>query len=713
MKLPAIAIEKEYVNFSGGIDRITNAISIKPGFALDAMNYEVGINGGYKRIDGFERIDGRAAPSDAAYYTISILTLASLAAALRVGMGVVGGTSGATAIIASVPAVTVAPGSILLSMVISRVVGTFVSGEALLRGGGGLPFLLTMTQPQIALGPILVAPAFMAAAAGLPHAQALNAAADIARSIIGQVPGSGLVRGVNLLKGVLYAFRDNEIGTACQMWKATATGWQFIPLGWELLFSSGTTALVEGATITGGTSGATAVITRVAVQTGTLAGSNATGRLIFATKTGDFQDEQLKIGAALVAIAPAPATQITMLPGGRFEFSNFNFSGSTDTMRMYGADGVNRGFESDGTVFVPIVTGMLVDTPSQVHAHKNQLFFSFRGSNQNSGIGQPYKWTAVVGANEIGVGDLITGYASQTGDVLAIFARNRTDQLAGSSVTDFVLKPLSTKSGAIAYTVQTLGNTLYFDDQGVRQITRTQEYGSFNDDPVSQIVQPIIDILRGKVVASSVYRARAQYRVYGNDGSGLIITNKTRPTQFGGMIQVPSGITEFQYPVNVTCACSGEDATGKDVVFFGASNGYVYQGDKGSSFDGEEIEAFVRLPFNHSKSPRTRKRYRKLVLEMTSVSYAALTFIPEFTYGDFDVATHRSQAASVAGVGGYYDSAIYEQIVYDGRLVNAPEFSIEGTGTNMSALFYSKSDLDLGHTLQGALVHFTPRRDAR
>ncbi|MEG7747627.1 hypothetical protein U2065_14900, partial [Listeria monocytogenes] len=79
-----------------------------------------------------------------------------------------------------------------------------------------------------------------------------------------------------------------------------------------------------------------------------------------------------------------------------------------------------------------------------------------------------------------------------------------------------------------------------------------------------------------------------QYRVYGSDGTGMILS-MSADRNGNPMPQ----ITEFNYNsgrednlINVTCAVAGEDSTGKDVVFLGADTGYVYQCDKGTSFDG-------------------------------------------------------------------------------------------------------------------------------
>jgi hypothetical protein len=344
------------------------------------------------------------------------------------------------------------------------------------------------------------------------------------------------------------------------------------------------------------------------------------------------------------------------------------------------------------------------DTPLHASCHAKQLFLSFRGSSQNCTPGNPYRWSGVTGAAEIGVGDLITGYEEITDEILLIFGRNRTDKLLGSVVADFELKPVTPKYGAIPYTVQNLGEVYYLDDQGIRRLVPTQEYGGIADQPVSDLVLPLIELIRGQAVASAVYRQRGQYRLYAADGSGLILGIKGRKL---------IGITSLQYPIVVNVTCVGEDTTGKDVVFLGARDGYVYQCDKGSSFDGESIESFIRPVFTHSRSPAVRKRYRKGVLEVESRGYSQIRVSPEFSYGSEDVAAHRTEVLTTIGPGGYWDSAIYDTVVYDAQTVQNPEFSIEGTGTNIGLLAYSNSEIDLGHTIQGALLHYTPRRIQR
>ena len=55
-----------YHPLQGGLDLVSPVLNVKPGFLLDGINYEPDINGGYRRIPGYERYDGQPSPSDRA-----------------------------------------------------------------------------------------------------------------------------------------------------------------------------------------------------------------------------------------------------------------------------------------------------------------------------------------------------------------------------------------------------------------------------------------------------------------------------------------------------------------------------------------------------------------------------------------------------------------------------------------------------------------------
>jgi hypothetical protein len=681
VRIPQKQTDTDYIKFIGGLDLLTPVMSLKAGNALDAVNYEPGVKGGFRRIDGYERFDGRPSPSAATYVYLE----ANITGMILAGYVVTGATSGATGTVIRVGAGELA---------VTKVTGTFLDNEALNYGGGPVA---TLTMPPIPRG----------YRTAYDDAVALAAAADLYRADIQAVPGSGSVRGAWMYKGVVYAFRDNAGATACEMYKGTATGWQKVTLFHETSFTTTapqTYEIKDGDTIVGVTSGATALVKRVMKQSGEWASSNVKGRLILTNITGTFQAEVIKVGANNCGNLAGAPTQITLLPGGRYECLNYNFTGNTATFRMYGCDGKNRAFEFDGETYAPIATGMTQDAPKFIALHKRKLWLAFMGSLQNSGEGLPYNWTVVTGANEMGIGDDIVGMKVQPGDTLAVFSRNSAWQVNGTTTSSFQLLPISTEVGAIPYTVQSLGKTYAMDDRGIVETIRVQNYGNFDQSTVSTEIQPIIDSIRAKVIGSATYNNRNQYRIYCNDGAGIIMT-------VSGEHIV--GFTQLLYPVPLSCISSCEDATGKSVVFMGSTNGYVYQADRGSSFDGAEIESYLRMPFSSLQSPRFRKQFKKAVLEMTAVGYSAIRFQPEFSYGDPDVATHRLQTGEVTGAGGSWDVSNWEEFFYDARLVSSPEFGIEGTGLNMALLFYSKSKLDLGHTLQGMIVHNSLRRLAR
>lgn len=682
MKMPRVQVKSEYARFRGGLDLESPALSIDPGALLKGMNYVCGVEGGYERIDGYERYSGKAAPSAAVYYRAPCTFTAGGPA---VGDTITGAASGSTGVVITV-------GADYINY--TKQSAAFTASEVFRVGGVAKG---TFTAAQTASGE----------STALLHATALNLAADQYRADIAKPAGTYAVRGLALLSGVLYAFVDDATGVTGEIYKATASGWSKITLFNEISFTTGTAAIADGDTVTQLVTSATALVKRVVLESGTWAAGTAAGRLIIGTPTGTFSATNiLQVGGVNKATASSLATAITITKGGRYETILYNFTGSTATRRIYGCDGVNHGFEFDGTIYVPIHTGMTADTPEYVSAFKYQLFFSFHSSSQNSAPGEPYNWSAVSGAGELAIGEDITGYSVEA-ETLLTLSRNSANQIIGENTDTFAVDPLDAEIGAIPRTCQSIGKTYCLDDRGIVQITRAQEFGNFNLATVSRKVQKVIDALRSVTVASAVYRARNQYRLYGSDGTGLSMTVGA------GRNGLEYYFTEFKYPVNVACTVTGEDSTGKDVVFFGSTAGMVYQADKGSSFDGEDIEAYIWLPFNHSKSPDVLKTYRKATMEMTATGYASIRFSVEFSYGDTDIQAHISESREIQGTGGYWDLANWETFYYDTKVVSSPSVPISGDGTNMSLIFYNKTDIDRGHKLDGVIVQYTPRRLVR
>jgi hypothetical protein len=678
--------QANYLPLVGGLDLVTPRIRMNAGRCIDAQNYEPLTVGGYRRINGFERFDGHTSPTSAAYWTIT----ATITGNVSTGNTVTGATSAATGKVLTVS------GSII---VLGRVTGTFVSGENLQVGG---TTQATATSTAVQGG---------ASTAALDAAWRLLAAND-RRADIAAIPGSGQVRGIFVLADTVYAFRDNANATASILYKATASGWQAVTLGKEILFSGSTAQINVGDTVTGASSGASAVVVRALLRSGTWSSAGA-GSLVFATVTGAFTNgENLQVGGTTKAVAASASTQITRAAGGRAEVVIGNFTGSSTTRKAYGCDGVNPAFEFDGTNYVPIHTGMTTDTPTHVEVHKNKLFLAFASSIQYSATNDPGSWTLLTGANEIGLGDTVTALVSQTGNSsgasLAIFTSGKTYVLYGSSSADFQLVPSIYELGYMAYTAQPVANNTYgLTARGVQALITTLNYGDFSFDALSFNVQPIVQSKYSLATASVTLRGKNQYRLYFSDGTGLV---------FGLTGEKLSGIMPLNYGKTVRVVWNSVWTTGAEHTYFGSDDGYVYEDNVGTSFDGNAIEAWIRPAFNNLQSPRVMKRFRRAVFEASCEGYASINIGYDIGYANPDVSPAAVQSNQpMVGAGMYWDSqgVVWEQFTWDAPVLAQPQISIDGTENNIGFICYSNSAQDDPVVWQGVSLLFTPRHLTR
>lgn len=675
-------VQYDLIRLAGGLDQVTPTLVMPPGFARKAANFECNVSGGYTRIAGYERFDGRTSPSAALY---NILTC-SLTGAVSVGNTVVGQSSAATG------KVIVRSGN---DVVVTRQTGTFLASEGI-------------TVSAVSVGTITSVVGV--SADGLTDAQYRNLAADEYRTSIQAVPGSGAVLGVAIYKGDVYAWRNNVGATAAVMHKATTSGWAAVTLGKELSFTNGSVLIPEGATVEGQTSGATGVVARAVLETGSWGGSPAaTGRLILSSTTGTFQTgENLRIGGTTHAHAGGAATQITLIPGGRYETVVGNFGGGDANYRLYGCDGKNRAFEFDGTVFVPIASTMPTDTPTHIAVHKQHLFLSFVASLQFSALGLPYQWDPVLGAGEIAMNAPITNLIVLPGDqssgALGVYTRRDTSVLYGTSEANFALSTFNTGTGAVPFTAQNMDQAYVLDDRGIISLGTTLNFGNFLPASLTMNLRPYLENRINLATASSVNRNKGQYRVFFSDGTAIYMT------MVNGKL-LGSMPVEFADPALV--CVEGEDSNGNAVSFFGSDNGFVYELDKGTSFDGDAISASVNLVYNSMKSPRILKRFRRASVELAGNYYAEIQFGYDLGYRRSEIPQPADASYEADLRSSYWDSMIWDNFVWDGSDVTPSEIEVSGTAENIAIRVSCSSDLFEPFTVNTIIVHYTMRRGLR
>jgi hypothetical protein len=682
-KLPAVAVQSEFIPFIGGSDFVSPMLQVKPNFAREAQNYEIDINGGYRRIAGYERFDGRSSPS-AQTYSILPVTITG----------------------------TVAVGNVLTDN------ATTSFGTVIALPAGGTQVVLTLMTGHFTAGNIKVGGVTVGTCSGAEvqdsastpklHAQYKALAANVYRALISAVPGSGPIRGVWLYNDVVYAFRDNIGATVCVMYKSTTSGWTAVTLGEEVSFTNAAGNVVDAVTLTQG--GVTATVSRVVLQTGSLASGVNTGRLIITGRGGGnfAAGAATTSGGGTLTLSGVQTAISFAVPGGRFEFVTTNFSGSTASRRMYGVDGKNRAFEFDGTTLVPIATGMTLDTPTHVVEHKKQLFLSYGPLAQHSQPGNPYVWNVVTGAGAIAMGDDVTGFSQLPGGAnaaaLVIVTRNGLAVLYGSGITDWDLVPYDQEAGGYAYSIQHIGRTFMLDDRGITDVATTQQFGNFISATWSKLVQPWLVTRHALVTASSISREKNQYRLFFSDGSALYMTIDN-----GELV----GLMPMQLTHLPTCLVSRETSTGTEAIYFGDTTGYVFQMEKGTSFDGSDIEAYLNLVFDNSSSPLQLKTFRGALFECEGDGYAEFTFSYELGYASTELEQPGTQTAVNSLTPAVWDSFTWDSFYWDGRSLSPAMVDFIGTAENFSFRFRSLGDYFAPLRISGALFHYTPRSRVR
>jgi hypothetical protein len=543
---------------------------------------------------------------------------------------------------------------------------------------------------------------------------------ETARALIGAVgadDGSGPIRGTHEYMGDQYAFRDNAAATACLMYKESTSGWVLQDQGNRLpyLDAGAGVEYVEGETITGTTSGASAVIKRVVRSISTYDWGEAGnyGYLIIGDVTGGpFQAEDTTGSiAGAIPITSAEAAN-TMAAGGRYEFANDNFFGSTRTQRMYGVNGVSEAFEWDGTVFVPIITGNVIDTPSHVAINEFHLQLVFpNGSLQNSATGTPYIW-AGGGAQEIGVGHEMVGLVKEVGQVLIILCRERTFGLYGKNTTasPWDLRPITEESGGIEWTMQRLGKTRYLDDRGFMSLEAVQEFGDFSDSAYSQIIEPLVTAQKINAISSIIVKNKHQLRTFFSDGTAIIATfDNKQLAGFTAMVyQNDAGVS-----LPVLCTSNGEDSNGAEILFFGSNDGYLYQMDSGTSFDGSAVDATLVLSYTNQGLPAYDKNYKKVTIEADGSSGTTITYSTSYDYASGREPTGISQSKVIEAGGSYWDNAIWDEFSWAAEDITQIEGGLDGSARSISLQISSSSTYTVPHTLYAVTFHYIKRKLVR
>lgn len=682
----------------GGLDLVTPAVAMPSGHCIAAMNYEP-LMEGYGRIGGYERFDGRPRPHLATYWmqrfadgltepAVGDTVTGPSGSGIVLAAPIIEGEWGTDAAWAAEPAFWDAE----LLIWGDLAVGSVALGEL----SGTID-----DEDDLTFATAVGSPAERAAVTSEEDVEYLSAATERRRDLIEVVPGSGPVRGVAWFGGKAYAIRDNAGGTAGVLHVSSGSGWAAIAPNATVAFTAGTARFQDGETLTQG--GASATIVRQATSSGSYDGNDASGYLVLGSITGTFAAGVATSASGSATIAGAPA--VTALPpSGHYDFVEHNFRGATSSKSLYFCGGVGPAHEYNPTdglspIFAPAEAGH----PIHVAHFQNHLFLGYDGGALFSGIGEPFDWRTTAGAGDIGFGASVTGFVSGSETSLIISGASKTAYVIGTSAADFELKELSDESGGKRWSVQSPGKPVYMEPIGLRDLTASDTLGGWKRGTLTGLIEPLFRKQALEPVASVLVRGKNQYRVFWTEGRGLTVhlgreQPECMPTQYG---------------VNVFCANSALDLDENEIVLIGSDNGFVYQLDVGTSFDGDPIEAMLRMSYNHTGSPYYNKRFHSAWLEIEAGGDVALDATAEYGYGDPALAVGAETQAQMSSGGGVWESAEWDRFYWSAREKGVAKIPLRGFGPNVSLAIMSRSATEQPHILSTVIYNTTQRGHVR
>jgi hypothetical protein len=254
-----------------------------------------------------------------------------------------------------------------------------------------------------------------------------------------------------------------------------------------------------------------------------------------------------------------------------------------------------------------------------------------------------------------------------------------------------------------------LDQPIYLDDGGLRNMSTTQAFGDWKVGTVTEMIEPLMrKKRRGGVVVNATIRVRekGQYRLFWEDGTGLFV-------YFG---RKNPEVMPVKFPITVECACSGElDATeGRERVFIGADNGFVYEADAGCSFDGDPIPAYVQLAWNAVGAPLRTKRFHKATIEIDAPDDTTVGVLFQVDY-DRPGNVKSGEEEYIVELGSRSDPEIgyHHEINWLTPVMGVLDYWMNGVGRNMALSIISETAVEEPHTLTAVSVNYTPRRALR
>jgi len=255
--------------------------------------------------------------------------------------------------------------------------------------------------------------------------------------------------------------------------------------------------------------------------------------------------------------------------------------------------------------------------------------------------------------------------------------------------------------GAFERTLQRMEQIMFLDDIGVTMMRAAYTFGNFASAAISNRVRTFVQTQRSLTVGSCLIRDKNQYRIFFSGGYVLMVTITNGKLR--GMMPAL-----FSHPA--TAICHGELSNGDPAAFFGSSNGMVYQMEKGTSFDGGAIEAYIYVAFNFPSGQGVRNRFRHASFEVRGLGYTEFAFSYDIDYATSLIDQQGSVTKTVDLSAVNWDTFTWDAFTWDGITLTPQEASMNGTGQNVSLKISTSGDYFWPIRFSGVTLKYTPRR---
>lgn len=344
-------------------------------------------------------------------------------------------------------------------------------------------------------------------------------------------------------------------------------------------------------------------------------------------------------------IAAPPLQDGTSAPPSKYQYVAKNFYASTGFDALYGVSGAGPAFYYDGINSSRIQTGLtgVLESPRHITEHQGHIVLGYySGITEWSNSDNVLTFDPVLNSRDAGgqgFGEAIRGMHSMNGDALAVWTRTTVKMIqgqltspAGNPISAYV-SIVSPTSGGIEYTMQPMQTWMYADFRGVTSVKTTQAYGDFEIGHISAPVAPFLiprlqltsRVEGGNIgpINSYLVRNKNQYRLLFGDGVQMTTTFLAdgEPPQITTQKYFHNdGVTPMTWDVII----ADTQSTGQDHIY-GATNdgtGWVYELERGTSFDGGVIPAYAIISGNDLQAPYSNKMWFDAAIHGVAKDYA-------------------------------------------------------------------------------------------